>query len=48
MAENFDAKFTNSTLRNISNMASVDEQLLHESLPKIAEVRSGSNDDIAQ
>jgi len=45
MAEKIDSDFRNSTLINTTNMASVDEQLLHESVPKIAEVRSGPNDD---
>jgi len=47
MAKKIDAKFRNSSATNTTNMASVDEQLLHESSPKIAEVRSAPNDDIA-
>jgi len=45
MAEKFDTNFRNSSVTNTTNMASVDEQLLHTSPPKIAEVRSGPNDD---
>jgi len=48
MAKKIGAKFRNFTPQNTTNMASVDEQLLHESRPKIAEVSSAPSDDIAQ
>jgi len=41
MADKIDTNFRNSTAITTNNMASVDEQLLHERLTKIAEVSSG-------
>jgi len=47
IAEKIDPNFGKCTPKNITNMAAVDEQLLHERHPKITEVRSAPSDDTA-